>query len=161
MAEEWNLKKLKEIYFDFSKQYNLPLFEKLNEDFQIEKAAEFETDFVLREIREIITNKFLNYLRFVESILNPSNTPMFMFAVVKTLGNKEREKLSDLYKKIAKIEIDLIEFDLEYSEKKEAEAIKKYYEIWQAIKKDFIEIVKVIKNNWDNKEEKDKGNYLG
>jgi hypothetical protein len=161
MAEEWNLKKLKETYKIFQGKYELPSFDKLNEDFQVEKSAEYETDFILREIREIITNKFLNYLRFIESILNPSNSPMFMFAVVKTLGNKERETLSDLYKKIAKIEIDLIELDLEYSEKKEAESIKKYYETWQIIKKDFIEIVEVIKKNWDVKEENGKGNYLG
>jgi hypothetical protein len=84
-----------------------------------------------------------------------------MFAVVKTLGTNERETLSNLYKKIAKIEIDLIELDLEYSEKKEAETIKKYYETWQDIKKEFLGIVDVIKKNWDNKIETDKGNYLG
>jgi hypothetical protein len=161
MAEEWNIRKLKEAYLILLNKYNLPAYEKLNEDFQIEKAAEYETEFVLKEIREIITNKFLNYLRFIESILNPSNSPMFMFAVVKTLGAEEKEKLTELYKKIAKIEVDLIELDLEYSERKEAEAIKKYYEMWQNIKKDFMVIVEVIKKNWDNKIEEDKGNYLG
>ena len=161
MTEEWNLNKLKETYKVFQRKYELPLFEKINEDFQIEKAAECETDFILREVREIITNKFLNYLRFIESILNPSNSPMFMFAIVKTLGTKEKEKLSELYKKIAKIEIDLIELDLEYSEKKEAEAIKKYYEVWQNIKKDFMGIVDVIKKNWDTKIEENGKGYFG
>ncbi len=161
MAEEWNLNKLKEVYKIFLNKYNLPSFEKLNEDFQIEKVSEYETDFIVREIREIITNKFINYLRFIESILNPSNGPMFMFAVIKSLGNKEKEKLTEMYKEIAKIEIDLIELDLEYSEKKEAEAVKKYFELWQRIKKDFSDIINVIKNNLDTKEENGKGNYLG
>ncbi|MDD5012339.1 MAG: hypothetical protein PHQ66_01695 [Candidatus Nanoarchaeia archaeon] len=161
MLNEWNLKQLKETYSSLGEKYNLPSFEKLNGDFQIEKVAEYETDFVLREIRENITAKFLNYLRFIESLINPSNGPMFMFAVIKTLGAREKEKLSELYKKIAKIDVDLIELDLEYSEKKEAEAIKKYYEMWQEIKKELIEIVSVIKNNWDVKEENGKGNYLG
>jgi hypothetical protein len=81
--------------------------------------------------------------------------------VIKTLGVREKEKLSELYKKIAKVDVDLIELDLEYSEKKEAEAIKKYYEMWQDIKKELLEIVDVIKKNWDAKQENGKGNYLG
>lgn len=161
MAEEWNLEKLKEKYKNFQKQYNLLPFEKLNEDFQIEKVLETETDFVLREIRETITNKFLNYLRFIESILNPSNSPMFVFAITKTFGIREREKLTELYKRIAKLEIDLIELDLEYSEKKEAEAIKRYFEMWQDMKKEFMEIINVIKKNWNNKTEDNEKGYLG
>ncbi len=161
MEKYSDLKKLKENYEFFREKYNLPFFEKINEDFQVEKISEYETDFVLREIRENITTKFLNYIRFVESLINPSNGPMFMFAIIKTLGIKEREKLSELYKKIAKADIDLIELDLEYSEEKEADAIKKYYEMWQDIKKELLEIVSVIKKNWDVKEENGKGNYLG
>lgn len=161
MTDEWNLEQLKKSYNLLKEKYDLPSFEKLNEDFQIEKVAEYETDFVLREIRENITAKFLNYLRFIESLINPSNGPMFMFAVIKALGAKEKESLTEMYKKIAKIDVDLIELDLEYSEKKEAEAIQKYYDMWQKIRKELIEIVEVIKKNWDAKEENGKGNYLG
>lgn len=161
MVDEWTLEKLKQEYKIFENKYNLPSFEKLNEDFQIEKVAEYETDFILREIRENITGKFLNYLRFIESLINPTNGPMFMFAVIKTLGAKEKENLTELYKKIAKIDVDLVELDLAYSENKEADAIKKYYEMWQEIKKGLLEIVDVIKKNWDAKEENGKGNYLG
>ncbi|OGJ12444.1 hypothetical protein A3K82_02800 [Candidatus Pacearchaeota archaeon RBG_19FT_COMBO_34_9] len=161
MEKEFDLKKLKEDYSVFQGKYELPSFEKLNEDFQIEKVAEHETDFVMREIRECISEKFLNYLRFIESILNPSNGPMFVFALTKTLGLKEREKLVELYKKIAKVDIDLLELDLEYSEEKEADSIKKYYTIWQEIKKEFLEIVSVIKKNWDAKIEDSGKGYFG
>jgi hypothetical protein len=161
MSEECNLKKLKENYSTLQGRYNLPSFEKLNENFNVEKLADSETDFLLREVRSCIVDKFLNYLRFTESLINPSSSPMFVFAVIKTLGATEKEKLMELYKKIAKIEVELIELDLEYSEKKEADSIIQYYEIWQTIKKDFIEIIRVIKKNWDTKVEGDKGNYLG
>ena len=161
MSEEWNLKKIKENYSVFKEKYNLPDFEKLNEDFHVEKIAESETDFLVREIRECITEKFLNYLRFIESLINPCNSPMFVFALTKALGVKDKEKLMEVYKKIAKIEVDLIELDLEYSEKKEADSINKYYNMWQQIKTDLTEIVRVMKKNWDAKAEEDKGNYLG
>ncbi len=161
MTEKFDLTQLKESYQKFQEKYNLPSFDKLNEDFQIEKATEYETDFVLREVRRYITDKFFNYLRFIESLLTPNNVPMFVFAITKTLGTKEKEKLVELYKKIAKVEVDLIELDIQYSEQKEAESINKYYEMWQDIKKDFVDIVKVIKKNWDNKIEEDGKGYFG
>jgi hypothetical protein len=112
MTDEFNLSKLKEIYEKLRVKYNLPLFEKMNEDFQIEKIAESETEFILKEARRYITDKFFSYLRFLESILTPSNAPMFVFAITKTLGVKEREKLIELYKKIAKLEIDVVGLEI-------------------------------------------------
>jgi len=161
MTEQFDLTKLKEKYKIFQNKYNLPSFEKLNEDFQIEKAAEYETDFILREVRRYVTDKFFNYLRFIESILNPSNAPMFVFAITKTLGEKERVKLIELYKKIARVDVDLIELDVQYSEEKEANSIKKYSEMWQGIKKEFMEVVEVIKKNWDTKIEDNGKGYFG
>jgi len=161
MSEEFDLEKLKKEYKILQERYDLPSFEELNEDFQIEKATESETDFILKEIRRYVTDKFFTYLRFIESILTPTDGPMFVFAIIKTLGIKEREKLIELYKKIAKIEVDLIELDIEYSEEKEANSIKRYYEMWQEMKKELLEIVEVIKKNWDNKIEDNGKGYFG
>lgn len=161
MTEKWDLGQLKNSYKPLQEKYGLPSFQKLNEDFHVEKITDNETDFVLREIRVCVTEKFLNYLRFIESLINPSNTPMFVFAMIKSLGIKDKERLIELYKKISKLEVELIELDLGYSEQKEAEAIKKYCEMWEEIKIKFSEVIEVIKNNWDNKTECDKGNYLG
>ncbi len=161
MPNNFDLNKLKEEYKRFEEKYNLPSFEKLNKDFQIEKATEYETDFILREIRKYVTDKFFNYLRFIESILTPTDAPMFVFAITKTLGVREKEKLIELYKKIARIDVDLIELDIEYSEEKEANSIKEYYEMWQNIKKELLEIVEVIKKNWDNKIEDNGKGYFG
>jgi hypothetical protein len=161
MDKKSDLAKLKEDYKKLQEKYNLPSFEKLNEDFQIEKVAESETDFILREVRRCITDKFFNYLRFIESILTPNNVPMFVFGIIKTLGTREKEKLAELYKKIARVDIDLIELDLQDSEEKEANSIKSYYELWQDIKKELILIVGVIKKNWDVKIEDNGKGYFG
>jgi len=161
MSEKFDLNRLKQEYKVLQEKYNLPSFDRLNEDFQIEKATESETDFVLREVRRYVTDKFFNYLRFIESILTPTNAPMFVFAITKTLGVADRENLIELYKKIAKVDIDLIELDIEYSEEKEAKSIREYYSMWQNIKKDFLEIVNVIKKNWDNKMEDSGKGYFG
>jgi len=92
MSEENNLENLKEDYKEIQKKYDLPEFERLNEDFQIEKLAEIETDFLVREIRKFMADKFMNYLRFIESILNPVNVQMFVFSIIKSIGEEEKKK---------------------------------------------------------------------
>ena len=161
MSDECNLGSLKEDYKKIQKKYDLPEFEKLNEDFQIEKLAETETDFLVREIRKFVADKFMNYLRFIESILNPVNVPMFVFSIVKSIGEDEKKKLTAVYKKLAKCEIDLIRLDIEFSEDIEAEFVKEAYESWQEMKKDILGVIDVIKKNWDNKLESNGKGYFG
>ena len=161
MVKESDLENLKKDYKEVQKKHNLPSFEKLNEDFQIEKIAEVETDFLVREIRKFIADKFSNYLRFVETILNPTNASMFVFSIIKSIGVEEKKKLIEVYKELTKTEVRLIELDTDFSEEKEAEFIKESYEIWQEIKKDILEVIRVIKKNLGNKFEVDGKSYFG
>jgi len=149
--EKSKLKELKKDYVKLQKKYNLPDFEKLNQDFYIEKTAEIETDYLIREIRKFMADKFSNYLRFIEAILNPINVPMFIFSIVKSMDTKEKEKLSKVYEKLVKTEVTLIELDIQFSEEKEAKFIKEYYKIWQEIKKDILSFIGTLKKNWGNK----------
>src|SRR3989344_3585892 len=159
-AEESKLKKLKEEYSKIQKKYQLPNFDKLNEDFKIEKASETETDFLVREIRESVGETLENFLRFVEAILNPVNVPMFLFPIIKSLNTEEKNKLSEIYKKLSKLEIDAMKL-IEYSEKKEAEFIKNSYAVWQEIKKDFVKIIEAVEKKAEIKSEKSEKGYFG
>ena len=159
--EESKLKILKENYKKIQAQHNLPSFEKLNEDFQIERIAEIETDFLIREVRKYVADRLSNYLRSIEGILNPSNAPMFVFSIIKAIDSNDKKKFAEIYKKLSEIELELIELDIEFSEKKEAEFIKNSYKGWQEIKKELLEIVASIKKNWDNKSEANGRGYFG
>jgi len=159
-AEESKLKKLKEEYSKIQKKYQLPNFDKLNEDFKIEKASETETDFLVREIRESVGETLENFLRFVEAILNPVNVPMFLFPIIKSLNTEEKNKLSEIYKKLSKLEIDALKL-IDYSEKKEAEFIQNSYKIWQEIKKDFVKIIEAVEKKAEIKSEKSEKGYFG
>ena len=152
--EKSNLEEFKKNYEVLKKKYSLPEFDKLNEDFHIEKVAEHESDYLIREIRKFVAEKILNYLRFVETILHPVNGSMFVFSFIKTLTSEEKKILSEVYQKLAKKEVQLIELDLIYSEELEANYIKDVYEEWQEIKKEFSKVLKKVKENWDVKIEK-------
>src|SRR3989344_956235 len=151
--EESKLAKLKIDYKKIQEKYKLPSFEKLNEDFGIEKAADEEIDILIREIRKHISEKAFNYLRFVETLLNPTNAPMSIFTITKSMGVEEKNKLTEIYKKLVKSEVKMISIEIEFSEKKEANFIKEIFEVWQEIKKDFLEVIKVVEKNWENKTE--------
>jgi hypothetical protein len=86
---------------------------------------------------------------------------MFIFSLIKTIGESEKKKLSEIYKELAKIELNLIEIDVNFSEKKEAEFINNSYKTWINLKKDFLSIIERIKSNWDNKNENMSSAYFG
>ena len=161
MKEESKLEKLKKDYRILEGKHNLPSFEKLNEDFHIEKIAEFETEILIREVRKFMGDKMLNYMRFIENLLNPVNVPMFIFSIIKLLDAEEKKEFSEIYKELMKKEIRFIELDLEFDEKKEAEFIKNAYEFWQGIKKDILKIMDKINKKWDNKFDVNSKGYFG
>lgn len=159
MAEK--LARLKKDYEQLEKKYKLPSYRELNEEFDIEKLQELESETLLREIRKIAMDKVIAYLRFIEMLLNPSNAPMFFFALLKSLDNGDKKILEDLYSKLGKIEIKVIEIDNDYSEKNEAEFIKQLMAEWKDIKENIKKISISLQKGWDKKSEKKDKSYLG
>lgn len=159
--EKSSLEEMKKEYRKFKTKHGLPEFGKLNEDFYIERVCDVETDLLLREIRKFIADRYSNYMRFVEAVLNPVNAPMFIYSLIKLLGKEDKKHLEEIYKKFMEIEVKLIELDISYSEDKEAEFIKKAYAEWQEIKVFILKIVDTIQKNKGNKFEKNNGGYFG
>ncbi len=158
---EKTLDELKKDYSEIQSRYNLPSFSELNEDFQIEKIAESDTDILIREVRKFVAEKLSNYMKFVEMLINPVNAPMSIFSLIKSLNHEDKKKLSELYEKLAKNEIEIIELELSFSEEKEVQYIKNSNALWQEVKKDLLGIIETIKKNWDNKASKNGVGYLG
>jgi hypothetical protein len=159
--EKSELKILKEKYRTFQEKYSLPDFDELNKEFSIEKIAETETDFLLREIIKLIGEKISNYMHFVEAILNPVNSPLFIFSIIKTLGEEEKKKFDEIYKELAKMQVQLVELDVDFSVELGAVFINETTNSWRKIKENFTEIIKKIKSNWDNKSENNSKAYFG
>ena len=159
--EESNLEGFKKDYLEIQKKYDLPSFEEFNQDFHIEKLADIETYYLVREIRKMITDKFANYLRFIETFLHPSNSPMFVLSIVKLIDVEDKKRLVDMYEKLAKSEMKIVELDLEFSEEKDVKFVKDSFSLWQEIKKDLLMFVRKIEANWDNKPVANGKGYFG
>ena len=160
MAEESKLENLKKSYSNIQEKYNLPKFEELNKDFHIEKIAESETELLLSEIRRMLGDKLANYLRFVESLLNPANVPMFIYSIIKSLNEADKKNLSEIYKKLAENEIEFIKLDIEADDAKDAEFIKESFKLWKGVQKDLVVMVGKVEEKKEIKPENNKG-YFG
>ena len=152
---------LKKEYSELEKKYKLPTFKDINEEFDIEKVQELETDTLLREIRKVIMDKVIAYLRFIEMLLNPSQAPMFFFALLKGLDNGDKKILEDLYSRLGKLEIQVVGVDNDYSEESEARFILRVFKEWKEIKEDMKKIAKSLEKSWDKKTERKEKSYLG
>ncbi|MBI2630554.1 hypothetical protein HYW76_05640 [Candidatus Pacearchaeota archaeon] len=162
IKEQSSLDRLKKQYEEFRKKYNLPSFKEMNENFEIEKLQEKETELIAREIRSLITEKIVSYLRFIEMLLNPSaGAPLFFLSLIKNIDLQEREMLDEVYSKLSRYEIKSISLDNSYDEKKEAQFISEFYKEWQEIKREISEIMNVLENCIKKKCEKKEKNYLG
>src|SRR3989344_4145565 len=155
-----SLQELKKQYEKLKKKYNLPTFSELNEDFEIEKLQERDTDTLSREIRRAMADRNLVYLRFVEMFQNPSQAPMFFLALVKGFDLDNKQLLDELYLDLGKFELKSIGLDNEYDEKKDVEFIKKFYKEWQQVKEKFGKFLKALEKSWEKKVEKKEKGYL-
>lgn len=155
------LEDLKKMYLDLQKENNLPSFDEMNKEFNIERMAETEFELPMRELRRFVSDKIRNYERFIEAIINPSNANMFIFTLIKALSKEDKDKLSEIYKKLVKREVDLIELDVQYNEENEVKFINDFYSEWQEMKPIILEILGKIKTDWDKEVEKSSKGYFG
>lgn len=160
MEDENNIKKLKEKYAILEKKYSLPKFDELNREFSIEKA-EKDSEFLLKEIIHLMVDKFQNYIRFLENLINPTNASMFAFNLMKVIDPENKKKFSESYKKLSEIEINLIKLDIKPNEESEAKFIKEAFIKWREIQEDLYSVIEFAEKNWNNKQEQNKKDYFG
>jgi len=156
-----NLNDLKEKYGVYRDKYDLPEFSTLNKLFDIEEI-DVETDFLLRKIRRIISDRVAGYLRFIEIIMNPSNAPMFFFKLIKKLDTKDKETLTELHGVLGNFELEIVTLDLNYDEKNEAGFIKKITEMFDKnIRLKLLDIVGKLGNGEESKKTNNNRSYFG
>jgi len=139
------LKDFKKEYAELSKKYKLPEFKEMNEEFEIDKI-ERESECPLRLIRKAMIEKIVNSLGFLEMLLNPANSPRIYMPYLKNMTVEDKEIIEKIYSELADLSLSSLLLEVEYSEKGEAELIKKIYSTWDSNKADFKKIIINVKN---------------
>lgn len=159
--EESDLSRLKQQYATLQKKYKLPSFSELNEDFEIEKLQEKETEYLLRSVRRVMIEKIANIVRFLELLLNPAETPtpLFVFAMIKGIKTDTRKDIEALYKEFCSIEITSLSLDIIYNEEAEAKFVVNVFKKWAENKDKMSDITKKLGATWSK--ESFNRDYLG
>ncbi|MBT3642830.1 hypothetical protein HN604_01765 [archaeon] len=150
-----------EEYEELREKYSLPEFDKLAEDFDIEKVSEKESTFILREIRRMIHEKLSAYLSLFEMLVNPSAPPMFMFGVIKKMNGDHKELIKKVYENLVKLQISIMKLDTVYSEKSEAEFIIRSFSEWQDMKVKIHDLIDSFEQNVEKNDSLKKTSYFG
>ncbi|MEK6928766.1 MAG: hypothetical protein AABW65_02320 [Nanoarchaeota archaeon] len=146
---------IKKKYGELAKEYKLPSFKELNDDFEIEEIEKNNENF-LRTIRKFMMKKIFNSLEFLEMLGNPQNPPRLYLNYIMSISQEEKKENDVLYSSLGELILNSLSLEINPSEKKEAEAIKKIYSVWNSQKERFKKIIDKIQkpNNIINKKEK-------
>ncbi len=140
-----DLATLKKQYLPLEKKYKLPSFSEINAIFEIEKI-EYETEDFARAARKFMIDKILNSLSFIEMLIQQMNAPLLYQPYLKTITQKDRETLQSIYKKLGELSIISLSLEVDSNEKKECEAIRKFYDTWNEIKPSFALVLEHVRN---------------
>ena len=160
---EISLSELKKRYSLLEKKYKLPTFSQMNDVFDIDHVAERDVEFLLREMRRYINDKIMNYLRFIEMLLNPASAgaPMFLFSLTKLLSPEKRSELEKTYALLARMNLNSLSLDIASKEKNEAEFILNVYKNWKDIITSLQNVMKDFQDNWDQEAKRSNKSYFG
>ena len=105
--------------------------------------------------------KIAHVVRFLELMLNPTEgpTPMFIYAMIKSINHEMKKEIESLYKELSGVEITSLSLDVVYNEKEEIRFICDIFKIWSKHKVQLKDITKKLSMSW-SKEKADRG-YLG
>ena len=161
MEENENEFDFEEVYKELKEKYSLPDYEKLSEDFDIEKIPDKESSYPMREIRRIINEKISAYLHLFETLINPSSPPMFVFSILRNVSQEEKDTIKSVYQKLSKIQIEIMKLDTIYSKEKEAEFIKTTFKEWQDLKPTIYKVVETFEKTFEKEDTSKERGYFG
>lgn len=151
---------LKLAYEELKAKHALPEFEKLSEDFDLEKNIDKESNFLVREIRRTIIERTSAYLQLFETLVNPSAPPMFIFSILKNVSVENKNVMKEIYKTLSRIQIEAMKLDIIYKEDAEVEFIGETFEEWQKLKPMIYKLIEEFETNFENDDASGKRSYF-
>lgn len=136
----------KEIYEKLQQKHNLPHYNELNLEFDIEEISD-ETELILQKIRLKIHERIDFYTELIESIVQPETNLKNMYES-KHVNERTRENAYLLFKKL----MQLIRYSnlvsVNNTNEDNAKFIKESYQKWNNLKEDIQSQIKILHDVW-------------
>ena len=150
-----------ETYNELAQKHSLPEFEKIAEDFDIEKIQDKESIFLIREVRRSINEKISAYIHLFETLINPSAPPMFVFSILRNISTEDKETIKKIYKAISRTQIEVMKLDTIYKEEEEIKFINETFIVWQELKPTIYKLIERFESSFDEDDTSKKRSYFG
>ena len=158
MEHEEELNEMKEAYQKLS--YELPSFEELEENFDIDKISDRNHKFLLLNIRRVMVEKFSSYSQLFEALLNQVSQSRLLLRILKKLDNEIKDKLREYCDKLLNYQYEAIKMELVWDEKKEANFVNKKFKEWNKMKDEILELMNSIEFEVKDEKNSSENNYF-
>ena len=109
-----------------------------------------------------MVERIVGLLRVLESIMNPSNSPIFIHVIAKNMDNHSKNLIEELYKEGCWIELmSITESLLNYDEKIEAKLIKEIIPKWDSMKPKIEKLNNFVLDAWKKDSLGSDKSYMG
>lgn len=144
-------------YGELQEKYSLPSYADLQRDLDFD---EIESNFILREIRDKIKDRFEYYSKLLEAVFQPEGD--FSSYIETTKFTKEiRDEYFTCYKKLRYFIREAQILSVYNDDLKDADYIKKSYSLWLEEKQIIIDFLERLKSCWIDEETEDSVKYFG
>ncbi len=134
-------------YNQLSKKYDIPDFNILNNEFELEIIEREE--FPLRQIRRRIVDRLVIFCKIIEEIIFPSGQNHLNNHEIRFFTEEDRKALLDLHKKMMSYERQSLVLNISSSnEEEDAKYIKQLSTDMLEFKIKILEVVKKMQNSW-------------
>ena len=152
--------KIEEEYNKLCKKFKLPKFEEIDREFEI-STLENER-FLINNILRRIVEKLEVYTEAIGNLVHPDASSLTSMYEIRYFSDDEKNDMYKLFKKLMKINREIVELLLDADEKKEADFLNGFFNEWLNMKNDLKVYISKMKESWEKEStiEEDLG-YFG
>ena len=133
-------------YAKLSKKYKLPKFKDIDAEFEISSLD--NEKFLIKNILRSISEKLEFYIEVIGSLVHPDGSSISSMYEIRFFSEDEKNDMYNLFKRLMKIDRNVIELVLKNDEKEQSDFLNKFFIDWINIKKELLNYIKKMKDSW-------------
>jgi|TARA_B100000315_G_scaffold75934_1_gene69464 hypothetical protein len=134
-------------YNKLSKKYKLPKFREIDEEFEISSLE--SPKFLIRIILRKIAEKLEFYIDVIGNLVQPDASSLSSMYEVRYFSDDEKNDMHNLFKKLMKVDRNILGVMLKNDEKQQAEFLNKFFNNWSDTKKELLKFIEKMEDSWE------------
>ena len=134
-------------YSKISKKYKLPKFKEIDSEFEISTLE--SPSFLIKNILRRIVEKLEFYIEVVGNLVHPDASSLSSMYEIRYFSDDEKNEIYNLFKKLMKVDRNIVEVVLKNDEKEQTEFLNKFFSNWLGTKKELLKYIKKMKESWE------------